>query len=116
MVEKLKKVVIFMTTASWQASICNYSGVDSGSAGGARATPEFRGSEKEQSLIFAFPSLAITASTSVFEKPSTALNYIPELYFCTRTSCPGNLESFHGFLFNPVTKVLEICTKSSCRL
>ena len=49
------------------------SGVDSGGAGGARALPEFGGSEKGQSLIFAYQSLAITASTSGFEKLSTAL-------------------------------------------
>ena len=48
-------------------------GVDSGGAGGARAPPEFGGSEKGQSLISAYQSLAITASTSGFEKLSTAL-------------------------------------------
>ena len=47
--------------------------VDSGGAGGARAPTEFEGSEKGQSLIFAFWSLANTASTSEFEKLSTAL-------------------------------------------
>ena len=51
-------------------------------AGGARAPPEFGGSEKGQSLISAYPSLAITASTSGFEKLSTALllnilSYLP---------------------------------------
>ena len=49
------------------------SAVDSGGAGGARANPEFGGSEKGQSLISAYQSLAITASTSRFEKLSTAL-------------------------------------------
>ena len=49
------------------------SGVDSGGAGGARAPPEFWGSEKGQSLISAYRGLAITASTSGFEKLSTAL-------------------------------------------
>ena len=44
------------------------SGVDSGGAGGASAPPEFEGSEKGRSLIFAFRSLAITASTPGFEK------------------------------------------------
>ena len=39
-------------------------GVDSGSAGGGRATPEFGGSEKGQSPISAYQSLAITARTS----------------------------------------------------
>ena len=51
------------------------SGVDSGSAGGARAPLEFGGSEKGQSLISAHQSLAITltASTSGFENLSMAL-------------------------------------------
>ena len=40
---------------------------------GARAPPEFGGSQKGQSLISAYRSLAITASTSGFEKLSTAL-------------------------------------------
>ena len=44
------------------------SGVDSWGAGVAGAPPEIEGSEKGQSLI-----LAITASTSGFEKLSTAL-------------------------------------------
>jgi hypothetical protein len=35
--------------------------------------PELGGSEKSQSLISAYRSLAITASTSGFEKLSTAL-------------------------------------------
>ena len=39
-----------------------------GGAGGARAPPEFEGSEKGRSLISAYQSLAITASTSGFEK------------------------------------------------
>ena len=46
------------------------SAVDSGGAGGARAPPEFGGSEKGQSLISAYRSLAIAASTSGFEKLS----------------------------------------------
>ena len=50
-----------------------YSAVFSGGAGGARAPPEFGGSEKGRSLISAYWSLAITASTSAFEKLSTAL-------------------------------------------
>ena len=49
------------------------SAVDSGGAGGARAPPEFGGSEKGRSLISAYRSLAITTSTSGFEKLSTAL-------------------------------------------
>ena len=44
------------------------SDVDSRGAGGARASPEFGGSVKGQSLISAYRSLAITASTSGFEK------------------------------------------------
>ena len=51
------------------------SGVDCGGAGGARTPPEFEGSEKGRSLISAFCSLAITASTSGFEKLSTALSF-----------------------------------------
>ena len=49
------------------------SAVDSGGAGGARAPPEFGGSKKGRSLISAYRSLAITESTSGFEKLSTAL-------------------------------------------
>ena len=52
---------------------CLISGVDSGGAGGARAPLEFVGSEKGRSLISAYRNLAITASTSGFEKLSTAL-------------------------------------------
>ena len=49
------------------------SGVDTGGAGAARAPPELWGSEKGQSLFSAYRSLAITASTSGFEKLSMAL-------------------------------------------
>ena len=52
------------------------SAVDSGGAGGARASPEFGGSEKGQSLISAYRSLAITTNTPGFKKLSTALNSI----------------------------------------
>ena len=52
----------------------NSSGVDSRGVGDARAPPEFGGSLKGQSLISACQSLAITASTSGFEKISTVLN------------------------------------------
>ena len=48
-------------------------GVDSGCAGGVRALPEFGGSEKGRSMISAYWSLAITASTSGFEKLFTVL-------------------------------------------
>ena len=49
------------------------SAVDRGGAGGARAPPEFGGSEKGRSLIFAYRSLAITTNTPGFKKLSTAL-------------------------------------------
>ena len=38
----------------------------SGGAGGARAPPEFRGSEKGQSLISAYRTLAITMNTTIY--------------------------------------------------
>ena len=44
------------------------SAVDSRGAGGARAPPEFGGSEKGQSLISAYRSLAITTNTPGFKK------------------------------------------------
>ena len=50
-----------------------YSGVFSGGAGGARAPPEFGGSQMGRSLIFAYQSLAITMNTPGFEKLNTAL-------------------------------------------
>ena len=49
------------------------SAVFSGGAGGARAPPEFGGSQKGQSLISAYQSLAITTNTPGFEKLNTAL-------------------------------------------
>ena len=49
----------------------DYSGVDSR---GARAPPEFEGSEKGRSLISAYQSLAITTNTPVFKKLSAALS------------------------------------------
>ena len=49
------------------------SGVDSGGAGGARAPPEFGGSQKGRSLISAYQSLAITMNTHGFKKLNTAL-------------------------------------------
>ena len=49
------------------------SAVFSGGAGGARAPPEFRGSQKGWSLISAYLSLAITTNTPGFEKLNTAL-------------------------------------------
>ena len=50
------------------------SAVFSGGAGGARAPPEFGGSQKGRSLISAFQNLAITTNTPGFEKLNTALN------------------------------------------
>ena len=47
--------------------------VDSRGAGGARAPPEFVGSEKGRSLISAYQSLAIITNTPGFKKLSTAL-------------------------------------------
>ena len=52
---------------------CTGSAVFSGGAGGARAPPEFGGSQKGQSLISAYQSLAITTNTPGFEKLNTAL-------------------------------------------
>jgi hypothetical protein len=49
------------------------SAVFSGGAGGARAPPESGGSQKGQSLISAYHSLAITTKTPGFEKLNTAL-------------------------------------------
>ena len=45
-------------------------------AGGARAPPEFGGSEKGRSLISAYRSLDITTNTPGFKKLSTALKLI----------------------------------------
>ena len=53
-------------------SITPSSAVFSGGAGGARAPPEFGGSQKGQSLIYAYQSLAITTNTPGFEKLNTA--------------------------------------------
>ena len=50
-----------------------YSAVFSGGAGGASAPPEFGGSQKGQSLISTYQSLAITTNTPGFEKLNTAL-------------------------------------------
>ena len=57
--------------------VANYSSaVFSGGAGGARAPPEFRGSQKGRSLISAYQSLAITKNTPELEKLNTALIWI----------------------------------------
>ena len=55
------------------SNIYIYSAVFSGGAGGARAPREFGGSQKGQSLISAYQSLAITTNTPGFEKLNTAL-------------------------------------------
>ena len=52
------------------------SAVFSGGAGGARAPPEFGGSQKGRSLISAYQSLAITTNTPGFEKLNTALSHV----------------------------------------
>ena len=49
------------------------SAVFSGGAGGARAPPDFGGSQKGRSLISAYQSLAIIKNTPGFEKLNTAL-------------------------------------------
>ena len=46
--------------------IPHFSVVFSGGAGGARAPPEFRASQKGQSLISTYQSLAITTNTPRF--------------------------------------------------
>ena len=55
-----------------------FSAVDSGGTGGARAPPEFGGSEKGRSLIPAYRSLAITTNTPGFKKLSTTLQAVIE--------------------------------------
>ena len=60
--------------ANEKNSIVYSSAVDSGGAGGARAPPELGGSEKGQSLISAYRSLAITTNTPGFRNLSTALS------------------------------------------
>ena len=73
------------------------SGIDNG---GARAPPEFEGSEERQSQISAYWSFAITASTSGFEKLSTALRWtnrplpsreLPTPIEMEPTASPGSL-------------------------
>ena len=54
------------------------SAVFSGGAGGARAPPEFGVSQKGQSLISAYNSLAISTNTLGFEKLNTALEMSTE--------------------------------------
>ena len=56
------------------------SAVFSGDAGGARASPEFGSSQKGQSLISAYQSLAITMNTSGFEKLNTALTHMHQAW------------------------------------
>ena len=62
--------------------------IDSRGAGSASPLPEFGGPEKGQSLITAYRSLAITASTSGFEKLSTALcTNTHQGFFCQKEEC-----------------------------
>ena len=65
------KTIIFILHFSDLAA--TFSAVDSGGAGGARAPPEFGGSEKGRGLISAYRSLAITTNTPGFKKLNTAL-------------------------------------------
>ena len=68
------KVVCIKKIFSLTLLIYTYlSAVDSGGAGGARAAPEFGGSEKGRSLISAYQSLAITTNTPGFKKLSMVL-------------------------------------------
>ena len=53
---------------------------------GARAPPEFRGSQKGRSLISAYQSLAITTNTPGFEKLNTVLQTILRFLFSLRNS------------------------------
>ena len=64
---------MLILTESLLAEFLRISAVFSGGAGGARAPPEFGGSQKGQSLISAYQSLAITTNTPGFEKLNTAL-------------------------------------------
>ena len=57
------------------------SAVDSGGAGGARAPPDFGGSQKGRRLISAYQSLAIIKNTPGFEKLNTALFGVNDLIF-----------------------------------
>ena len=57
-----------LLAANYQASAIDIWGVR-----GVRALPEFGGSEKGQSLISAYWSLAITTNTPGFKKLPTAL-------------------------------------------
>ena len=61
-------------TLFFRDNLTKPSAVFSGGAGGARAPPEFGGSQKGQSLISAYQSLAITKNTPGFVKLNTALN------------------------------------------
>ena len=49
--------IILINSSQHQKIIPIHSAVDSGGAGGARAPPEFGGSEKGRSLIFAYRSV-----------------------------------------------------------
>ena len=72
-------------------NIC--SGLDRGDAGVAKAPPEFGGSLKGRSLISAYRSLAITASTSGFGKLSTAL--LRDIYLLMVKATAGHSSISH---------------------
>ena len=65
-----------------------HSAVFSGGNGGARAPPEFGGSQKGRSLISAYQSLAITTNTPRFEKLNTALASCPRHPQVPQHKCP----------------------------
>ena len=73
------------------------SAVFSGGAGGARAPLEFGGSQKGQSLISAYQSLAITTNTPGFEKLNTAL---PLTFLCP---------DFVGFDLDSIISDRRVC-------
>ena len=64
------------------------SAVDSRGAGGARAPPEFGGSEKGQILISAYQSSAITANTPGFKKLSMELLVPLSIFYLEKRNIP----------------------------
>ena len=70
-----------------------HSAVFSGGTGGARAPPEFGGSQKGRSLISAYQSLAITTNTPRFEKLNTALPHVPDTHRSPSTNVPDTYMS-----------------------
>ena len=77
--------------------------IDIGGAGGARVPPEFGCSEKGQSLISAYRSLAITTNTAGFKRLSMSLDRLISEGFYLPT---------HKFLKN----ILEAMRQLSARL